>query len=288
LSGHRRHNSVTEVGDSKGRNALRKVVLALAFFQLSIFLHAQNYVVITYVANDGFLISSKSGNVLIDALFNNSFGAYDVPSEQLRADIVGGKSRFQKIDLYLVTHAHGDHFYAPYVIDFLKNHPETRFVAARQVCQEIGGDSDLAGRLEAISLEIGDRAAITVQGVPLKIWRLKHFRDDSGERAVSLVYLIELDGCRILHLGDAPVDFNQFYFDKLGLENEKIDIMFLGFSGIDEKTRQFVREVIKPKRVVAMHIPPKDMEAESKKFTDAYPNGVVFKAAGETRTFLNN
>jgi hypothetical protein len=42
--------------------------------------------------------------------------------------------------------------------------------------------------------------------------------------------------------------------------------------------------VISPKYIIAMHIPPKDIEAEAKNFVGAYPNGVVFKAPLETKT----
>lgn len=63
---------------------LKKLILALAVFNLTVLLHAQKSISITYIANDGFLISCESENILIDALFNTSFGEYDVPSEQLR------------------------------------------------------------------------------------------------------------------------------------------------------------------------------------------------------------
>jgi hypothetical protein len=50
---------------------MRKTIIALALLHLTILLSAQRSVNITYTANDGFLISGKSGNVLIDALLRN-------------------------------------------------------------------------------------------------------------------------------------------------------------------------------------------------------------------------
>ena len=65
---------------------------------------------VTYIANSGFLLRSGGKSVLIDALFNNGFGRYAVPSNELKADMINGKPPFEKIDLFLVTHNHGDHF----------------------------------------------------------------------------------------------------------------------------------------------------------------------------------
>jgi hypothetical protein len=43
--------------------------------------------------------------------------------------------------------------------------------------------------------------------------------------------------------------------------------------------------VIKPKYIIAKHIPPKEIEAESEKFLNTYPNGIVFKTPMEKKTF---
>lgn len=252
---------------------------------LAVSLQAQKALDVTYIANDGFLISSHSGSVMIDALFNNGFGQYDVPSEKLRADIVGGQPPFRRVDLYLVTHSHGDHFYAPYVLDFMKSHPETRLVSCPQVCESLAAGDDLDKRMKVVDIEFGGRAYVAARGVSLEIWRLKHFLDPSGVGCVSLIYLITLDGFGILHLGDAPIDFNRADYERLGLDKEKIDVLFLGYSVLDEKSRRFIQKVIRPKHIIAMHIPPKDIEVETKKFVAAYPNAVVFRAPLETRSF---
>jgi hypothetical protein len=49
-------------------------------------------------------------------------------------------------------------------------------------------------------------------------------------------------------------------------------------------TKQFIQEVIKPKYIIAMHIPPKDIEIESKNFLGFYPSGLVFMKPLEKKT----
>jgi L-ascorbate metabolism protein UlaG (beta-lactamase superfamily) len=258
--------------------------LTLTVFNLTILLHAQESIAITYIANDGFLISSSSKNILIDALFNNSFGEYDVPSEQLRAKITEGKPPFSKMDLYLVTHKHGDHFFVPYVVDFLINHKETQFVSSGQVNESLVGEGNVKNQLNTISEELGGKVDTTIQNIPLKIYRVRYLRDSSGNYAINLAYLITLNNFKILHIGDAPIDYNQSYYNQFHLENEHIDILFQG-GNISDVTKQFIQEVIKPKYIVAMHIPPKDIETESKNFIGVYPNGMVFTIPMEMKTF---
>jgi L-ascorbate metabolism protein UlaG (beta-lactamase superfamily) len=262
---------------------MKKLILALALFNLTVLLHAQKSISITYIANDGFLISCESGNILIDALFNTSFGEYDVPSEQLRKEITEGKSPFGKVNLYLVTHMRGDHFYAPYVIDFLKNHAETQFLSSDQVCQDLSREESIKNQLNCISIEVGGQADTTIQKIPIKIYRVKHLHDDSGNIAINLAYLITLDNFKILHIGDAPIDSNISYYDHFHLEKENIDILFQGAS-ISEVTKQFIQEVIRPKYIVAMHIPRKDIETESQQFLSFYSNGLVFMKSLEKKT----
>jgi L-ascorbate metabolism protein UlaG (beta-lactamase superfamily) len=264
---------------------LKKIVLMLAVMNLIVPVHAQDSINVTYIANDGFLISAGSENILIDALFNKSFDQYDVPSERLRTEIIEGKSSFDKIGLFLVTHKDGDHFYAPYIIDFLKSHRETQFVSSDQVNKKLLSDSSIKTQLCNISAELGAQVDTTIAGVPLKIYRVRHSGDSTGTSSVNIIYLITLNKFKILHTGDGPIDFNRSYYDQFLLEKEKIDILFLNYFAFSDKTKQFVLTALKPKYIIAMHIPPKDFEPDSIKFLNAYQNGIIFKTPKETKTF---
>jgi L-ascorbate metabolism protein UlaG (beta-lactamase superfamily) len=264
---------------------LEKIVLILAVMNFMVSVHAQDSINITYIANDGFLITAGSENILIDALFNKSFDQYDVPSEQLRTEIIEGKSSFDKIGLFLVTHKDGDHFYAPYIIDFLKTHRETQFVSSEQVNKKLLSDSSTKTQLCSISAELSAQVDTTIARVPLKIYRVRHSGDSTGTSSVNMAYLITLNNFKILHTGDGPIDFNRSYYDQFLLEKEKIDILFLNLFSVSAKTRQFVQTVLKPKYIIAMHIPPKNVETESIKFLNAYQNGNIFKTPMEMKTF---
>jgi L-ascorbate metabolism protein UlaG (beta-lactamase superfamily) len=264
---------------------MRKATLLMAICILSISLNAQKSVDITYVANDGFLISNGTESILIDALFDQSYGRFDVPSEQLRTEITEGKAPFNKIDLYLVTHQDGDHFYAPYIIDFLKRHHETHFISSGQVTESLAGENNIKKQITGISEKIGGMIDTTIGNISLKVYRVKHLGDSLGTRSINLAYLITLNNFKILHIGDGPFDFNKSYYEQFHLDKEKIDILFLEYFGQSDAKKQFVQEVIKPRYIIAQHIPPAEIEVESKKFLEVYPKGIVFRTAMEKKTF---
>jgi L-ascorbate metabolism protein UlaG (beta-lactamase superfamily) len=238
---------------------------------------------ITYIANDGFLVSSGDKKILIDALFDTSFGEYAVPSAPLVKDMINQTPPFEKVDLFLVTHSHRDHFYAPYVIDFLKHHPETEFVGPKMACDLLREDVKPLQRLHEIDLEIGGSTEKILREIPLKIFRTKHAGDPEGTREENLAYLVDLNRVKLLHTGDGPIEFNRYLYEEFGLDKERIDVVFQSFFDISEITRRFIQEAVKPKYVVAMHIPPKDFESEARKFLSVYPNGMAFEKPLESK-----
>jgi L-ascorbate metabolism protein UlaG (beta-lactamase superfamily) len=77
---------------------------------------------ITYIANEGFLIHVGERSILIDAIFGDKeYGFCAIPDSAQIAAMIEAKEQFANIDLTVVTHAHIDHFYAPFVYDHLTN-----------------------------------------------------------------------------------------------------------------------------------------------------------------------
>lgn len=259
------------------------LLLSLPIFAGNAVSQTDHKLAVTYIANDGFLLSSGGKKVLIDALFDTSFGEYEVPAPQLVKDMTNQAPPFDKVDLFLVTHSHGDHFYAPYVIEFMKHHPETEFAGPKKACELLREGVQPTRRLHEINLEIGGSAAMTLREIPLKIFRTRHAGDPEGTREENLAYLVDQGGVRWLHTGDGSIDFNQALFQGFGLDKERIDVVFQSYFDASETTRRFVQETVKPGYVVAMHIPPKDFAAEAAKFLGAYPNGIALEKPMESK-----
>ncbi len=61
--------------------------------------------------------------------------------------------------------------------------------------------------------------------------------------------------------------------------------MFVPYSDISEVSKKYISEVIKPKYIVAKHIPPEDFATESKNFLKAYPEDIVLENAVQAKSF---
>jgi glyoxylase-like metal-dependent hydrolase (beta-lactamase superfamily II) len=86
---------------------------------------------ITYLANEGVMITTGSNKVLIDALFDNPNPNYRAPSEEMLAGMQSGRAPFDDVDLVLVTHNHPDHFSPSFAARFMENNPNTLLIAAK-------------------------------------------------------------------------------------------------------------------------------------------------------------
>ena len=80
---------------------MKKLVLLL-FVSSIAFSQVTHDLSVTYLANAGFMISYHKKHVIIDALFNQSFGKYDPPGAELISKMQNGDEPFNHIDLYLI------------------------------------------------------------------------------------------------------------------------------------------------------------------------------------------
>jgi len=265
---------------------MKKLLIAL-FFSSIAFSQSVNNTTITYVANSGFLLSGGGNNILIDALFNEGFGQYDPPSDSLIKLMVDKVTPFNNVDLYLVTHNHGDHFYAPLVSDFLKEHFESILVSSNEVCDQVKDKNIHKKHVKGISLSVGEYSDTVFNGIPLKIFRLKHTGDSTGVQITDFAFLIDLNGVKIFHPGDITFEWDKSILEKFNLEKENIDIMFIPYFDLSEASAKYIKEVIKPKNIVAIHFPPKEFKEASKKFLEVYPGGIVLEKPMDTKIILN-
>lgn len=88
----------------------------------------------------------------------------------------------------------------------------------------------------------------TVKGIRIYGVESSH----GGARGSNVIYVIEVDGLRIVHLGDLGVELNGGQMKKIG----RIDVLMVPVGGnftIDSKTATRVIEVSKPSCVIPMH-----------------------------------
>jgi L-ascorbate metabolism protein UlaG (beta-lactamase superfamily) len=135
-------------------------------------------------------------------------------------EVVGKLPRDLEADIVTVSHKHPDHN----AVDKVKGH---QFVIDGPGEYEVGG--------------------ISVIGVPT-------FHDDAGgeKRGANTAYVIEIEGLRIVHLGDLGHKLSQETLEEIG----SVDVALVPVGGnytIDAKTAKEVVAQVDPWIVIPMH-----------------------------------
>jgi N-acetylneuraminic acid mutarotase/L-ascorbate metabolism protein UlaG (beta-lactamase superfamily) len=248
---------------------------------------------VTYIANAGFLIESPTQKVLIDALFTTSFGEYLTPSSQLRSQIVNGEAPFNDVDLYLVTHNHADHFDASLVAQFLSKNPNTQLIApqdATSLMTSLNQYEAIKNQIHGITLERYKYQELTLNEIDLKIVRLVH--SGGGATPINLGFIFDLNGRKILHIGDNTCD-DKKEFETYLLNQENIDLGFLNYYSHWQNStlRNFTNQYINPKQIVLYHIPPAEVNqivTQASAITKNFPPITVFQKSLDNKTFSTN
>ena len=145
--------------------------------------------------------------------------------------------------------------------------------------------------MRRIKIDLGASAVESVAGMSVKAAGVKHQGAPRffgrllwGAMAENLAWLLTIDGRKILHVGDAMTDLNVETYRRLGLPAERIDVLFLEYFDVSGATAAFIRNELKPRYIVAMHVPTTRYEKDLAKFRKTYPDAIVFTKPLEART----
>lgn len=242
---------------------------------------------IQYIANEGVLISSRNKRVLIDGLHRKYEDSYAYLPDAERAKIEAARVPFDKIDLVLVSHMHGDHFHPESVGLYLKNSPKAAFASSGQVVDQVTKNfsdfSSIKDRVTPITYTLKTRQPMNIAGIDVEFLGLGH---GTGRHAAiqNLGHVITLEGKKLLHVGDT--ELSDEVFDAFHLEQHGIDIAILPYWFLTSKNGQaFVERHIKPKHVIATHVGPAEGEQVERQVKQVFPNADVFKTMLEKRSF---
>ena len=242
---------------------------------------------ITYIANEGVLISSGGKQILIDGLHREYERDYAFLPPAEREKIETAKPPFDKIDLILVSHRHLDHFHSESVGLHLQNNPKAMLVTSQQVVEEVEKNFKnypaISARVTAATPPWKERVAMKMAGIEFEILRLSH---GTGRHATiqNLGHIIKLGGKKLLHVGDADTAVENF--EKFNLDEEQIDIAFIPYWFLlGSEGQTVVRDHIKPKQIIAVHISPGESEKTITEMKQLFPGAVAFTTMLEKRTY---
>jgi L-ascorbate metabolism protein UlaG (beta-lactamase superfamily) len=242
--------------------------------------HERQTLEVTYIANEGFMIAMGGTKVLIDALSRSEY--YADASDSMVVRLMDDTPPFDNVDYLLVTHSHPDHFNAEMVSLFLRKHPDVQFVADSGTCRKLVGDGIAARQCSGINLERGGQQTLRGDRAEVMAISLEHggYRDVSNNG-----YIVRSNGYTIVHVGDAKLAFNEGYLRTIDWNSYNIDLLFIEYFDRSTPTHDIIKDLIKPKYVILMHIPPGEEETVRNEPEKVHPRTVVFGKENETRRF---
>jgi L-ascorbate metabolism protein UlaG (beta-lactamase superfamily) len=218
---------------------------------------APSKIQLLWLGQSAFRIHTLSGKVIVidPYLMNNP----KTPEAYRKLEALG------KVDLILVTHAHGDHFADAPALARLNNAPVVGPAGLDQSIQTLGIlPPELAPRMNKGGT-IAPFAAAGVSGVRITQVRAEHSsellwrnpatgKDETHVGGEPVGFIIELEnGFRIYHMGDTGL----FGDMKLIGEHYKPDLVLIPIGGhfvLDPADAAFaIREYLKPRYVIPMH-----------------------------------
>ncbi len=242
---------------------------------------------ITFLANEGVLLSAGDKQVLIDALFQKYETGYAVPADSTRAALERAQQPFDSVDLILVTHRHGDHFHPAPVVAHMQANSGATLVTSAQVIDSLRGrlpaGDRLTPRLLARTTAPGLRTREVVNGITVELLGLPHggFRHRAVEH---LAYIVDLGGRRVLHVGDAGFDEDDVA--RFRLDTARIDVALLPqWIVTSNQGQRVIERWIRPKQVVAFHVGEDDVDSAPRAVRAAMPTAITFTRSLETRTW---
>jgi L-ascorbate metabolism protein UlaG (beta-lactamase superfamily) len=175
---------------------------------------------VTYLANEGVMISAGNVKVLFDPFFHNDYGIYQLVPEKIINSIMSNTSPYNGINAIFVSHAHDDHFAEEDMLAYMLTHKTVELVAPTQAIvelQKLDGFTQIEKRITRIELAYKQKPiSFTVKGIKVDAVRIPHAGWPGRAEISNIVYrvtlpaLVEQDALTFIHMGDADPNDSHF------------------------------------------------------------------------------
>lgn len=247
---------------------------------------------ITYVANEGFMISGGDGRVIIDAVQRNPWG-YTSTTDRIFSMMCENLPPFDNIDVCVASHAHADHMLAGMTAELLGKNDKIVFVSSPAACDSVkvvagDGFSRFEDRMVSVDPEWNNVAELEFGGIEFGFFGVNHAGPEQTPYK-TLATIVDLGGVRLAHLADQAAPSSAEYYEAVDLKKRGIDIVFADrFFLADSTGQHLMSEFIDPEYIVLMHIRNEEIDAAVAELSPLYPNLVVFREQLEKKVFAQS
>jgi L-ascorbate metabolism protein UlaG (beta-lactamase superfamily) len=231
--------------------------------------------VVTFLGNEGFHIKAESGAAIVDGMMTEE--AYGYPPTEASAwqAMLAKASPYERVDIVLSSHWHEDHFQPAAAAAFLVAHPESTFAAPTQIIERLEAHPE-ADKLRALDPKSGELPQVEAGGVTVKACYLAHGEGRYAE-IMNLGNIVEVDGFRVFHAGDAHPEFADL--TACELYSKPVDVAIFPYFFFTAERKEAIFAKIKARQFVAAHFPTditsSDFQALLADIRKNYPDAVI-------------
>jgi L-ascorbate metabolism protein UlaG (beta-lactamase superfamily) len=151
------------------------------------------------------------------------------------------------------------------------------------VKKDYAGYAEIEKQIHRVTPQWKTKSEFRASGIKLQVLGLRH-----GSAHFSWIqnlgYVVEIEGKKFLHIGDA--DMTAENFSSFHLDQEGIDVAFIPYWYLlSDSGRSFVKQQFKPKQIVAVHVPPAEAASLAERFNKESPGTITFSRVLESKSF---
>ena len=217
-----------------------------------------------FLANEGVLISGGGHRAVVDfPYFLNEDWCQTPKEEQIQA-LVTAKTPFERIDVFLFTHDHVDHFDPELVRRTLVSHPDAAVIGTAKVLKRLREQAEGTLKNPMFLAEAGNSiefGAVRIDVLKAPLARYWDIDPVTGEKKtyddgyVHVAYRVQLGGRSFVHGGDAT--------DIAFTEGMKADLLLLDrgmLKALGMDALKALHDRLGASRTALMHISPRQTE----------------------------
>ena len=239
-----------------------------------------------FIAHAAVMVESGPTKILFDPIFDKDYGSFQLVAPETQSLMMAGEPPFDGVDAVFVSHAHGDHFAAGLVIEYLTANPAVQLIAPMQALAQMQKhetwDEALRARIDAQEVELNAslEQSFNFDGTPVAVTRLRlpHAGGERQAKIENIVFRVSLSrDATVMHMGDTDPAEEGLTAQSHVFNKTETQMAFVPFWFVGTENDAAVHELLNAEHLVGVHVPKTVPEALAESGAD------YFSVPGETR-----
>lgn len=254
---------------------------------------AQEATIVSYLANEGVMITHGDTKILFDPIFDYPDDTYQRVPEKMQQAIYDGQAPYDGVDAVFVSHFHPDHFLASGILRLLRQHTGIQLYAPAEAAAEMRGiagpdDEDVFDRVTIFDLDAGDAPVFVRKGrLLIEALHIPHSGWPTRNGNVqNIAYRVTLDDTStVVHLGDADARSVHFEQHEAFWEERRTDLALPPYWFLmSGDGRDIIADWLAARHVIGIHVPV-EYTGDASTLPDELIGEDLFTRPGEGRRF---